>query len=60
MLEVNDLRTIRGDRRVPAPPRRMLQSGFGLGNSESEDAVPDLWDLDSSGRSVAHGPGKKE
>ena len=28
ILEANDLGTLRGDWRVPAPPRSMLQSGF--------------------------------
>jgi hypothetical protein len=38
----------------------MLQSGFGFGNGESEEVVPDLWDPDSTGRGAALGSGKKE
>ncbi|KAI9456016.1 hypothetical protein BJY52DRAFT_1277558 [Lactarius psammicola] len=60
ILEANDLGTLRGDRRVPAPPRNVLQSGFGLVNGESEGAGPDLWDPDSTGRGAGHGSGKKE
>jgi len=61
ILEANDLGTLRGDKRVPAPTRSMLQSAFGLGNGEpEEEAVPDLWDPDSTGHSMASGFGKKE
>ena len=39
----------------------MLQSALGFGgNGESEEAVPDLWDPDSTGNSTANGFGKKE
>jgi hypothetical protein len=38
----------------------MLQSAFGSSNSESEEAVPDLWDPDSTGSGAANGFGKKE
>ncbi|KAH9054686.1 peptidase family M48-domain-containing protein [Lactarius vividus] len=58
ILEANDLGTLRGDLRVPAPPRSVLQSGFGFGNGESEEAVPDLWDPDSTGHSAAQGSRK--
>ena len=59
ILEANDLGTLHGDWRVPAPPRSMLQSGLGLGNGESEDVVPDLWYPESTGRGAAHGSGKR-
>ena len=38
----------------------MLQSGFGFGNGESEDVVPDWCDPDSPGRGAAYGSGKEE
>ena len=57
-LEATDLGTLRVDRRVPAPPQRILQSGLGFGNDESEDVVPDLRDPDSIGRGAAYGSGK--
>ncbi len=59
ILEANDLGTLRGDPRPPVPPRSVLQSGFGS-NGESEEAAPDLWDPDSTGRATASGFGKKE
>ncbi|KAF8259043.1 hypothetical protein EI94DRAFT_1752577 [Lactarius quietus] len=59
ILEANELGTLRGDQRVPAPPR--ILSGFTrLVNGGSEEAVPDLWDPDSTGPSTANGFGKKE
>ena len=56
----NNLRTICGDRRATAPSPCMLQSGFGLGNGESKDVVPDRCDPDSPGRGAAYGSGKEE
>jgi hypothetical protein len=38
----------------------VLQSALGFGNSGSEEAVPDLWDPDSTGGGTANGFGKKE
>ncbi|KAI9433225.1 hypothetical protein H4582DRAFT_1989770 [Lactarius indigo] len=52
ILEANNLGTLRGDRRVLTPPRSVLQSGLGFGNGESEEAIPDLWDPDSTGHIV--------
>ncbi|KAN0137529.1 peptidase family M48 domain containing protein [Lactarius tabidus] len=60
ILEANNLGTLCGDGRVSAPPRGVLQSALGFGNSGSEEAVPDLWDPDSTGGGTANGFGKKE
>ncbi|KAH8986768.1 peptidase family M48-domain-containing protein [Lactarius hatsudake] len=59
ILEANNLGTLRGDQRVPTPPRSMLQPVFGAGNGESEEGVPDLWDPDSTGHGAAQGSGKQ-
>jgi hypothetical protein len=60
ILEANNLGTLRGDGRVPTPPRGLLQSALGFGKSRSEEAAPDLWDPDSDVRDTANGFGKKE